>query len=229
MPDGSTLPGYRHEARLSVTWGEKREDLYFNRNYFPATAEQVESDQPRLHLPAVDGPWYPVQIWSGTVLDEVRRLSQALEKQFPWNEPEATLYVLTGKPPFIPPIYFEPETPRLGHYAHTRLKLSVEPWVSTATVTRVYAHLKNATYERQSRALSEKNLRLFRFVTSRGLSGADVPAFESLMVSWNSAYPDDAYRSAWRFARDYRRVGTSIIFPPYTMFNSKATTAAKRR
>jgi hypothetical protein len=172
---------------------------------------------PKIHLLSGD-QWFPYDVWPGSVYDELRKVTESLVKAYPWNEPEATTYVLTGLTPFIPPIYVHPIDPKIGAAGHLSVTISVEPWVSAETMTRVYKLLKSALYPGKSRALSEKNVALFRFVTQHAAPGGEIPSFDELLEMWNAEQegrPEWQYKSVWTLSRDYRRTGHMIVFPRY--------------
>jgi hypothetical protein len=209
VKDPARPPQWKQEVDIEIAWKGHIERFSPWTQYSPGGAPDR-----KVHLPHGEG-WFPFTVWNNSVYDEVRVLTESLVKQFPWNEPEATMYALTGKMPFIPPIYVVPSPPMLGAVGHVKVTISVEPWVSARSVLRFYKHIKNASYSGRSRALSAKNVALFRFVTRYARPGRDIPSFESLMKVWNSKHPGWLYDNAWVFARDYRRVGDLIIFPRY--------------
>jgi hypothetical protein len=200
---------FRRDVHAEISWGGKTEV------FDPWTESSPGADPfPKIELPT-GGRWFPHEVWSGSVYDELRKVTERLVKQYPWNGPEATTYVLTGDVPFIPPIYVAPVEFRVGAFGQTKLEVTIEPWVSARTVARFYKYLRSASFTGRSRALGEKNLALFRFVTRHTQPGHEIPSYEELRKMWNSQYPKWQYQSAWVLARDYRRAGKVIVFPRY--------------
>jgi hypothetical protein len=110
------------------------------------------------------------------------------------------------------------------NHHHFRLTISVEPWLSPKAVLDIYRTVQRRFIGHQSRPLSEKNLMLFDCVSSRMLSGQEVPPWRSLMAEWNKkhqGHPDWQYKNVRIFARDFRRTGSMVVFPSYDLYGEK--------
>lgn len=160
----------------------------------------------------------PVQY--GSVLDDLRRVSTELAKSYPWSEADATWFVLTGKVPLVPAlrIEFEDGARRLPlDHQHLRITLSAQPWVSGATVRRVYEYFRQAVFKRGSRPLGLRSIALFDFIESRRDAEGQLPRWRMMMKDWNRAHPEWSYGDdARRFCRDYSRVARPVVLPDYT-------------
>ncbi len=228
-PEGSTAtspPNWRHEVDLTIRWDTGSRALHLTRDYPPAGAQP--EDEPTVYLTADGESWVPQRVWRDSVFHELGELSDRLARSYPWLQEQATMFILTGEAPFISPIRFDPADWRIGSYAYARFTLYVEPWVSTESVARLFRHLQKGTLGKRSRAISDKHLTLLEFVTRYSQSGDQVPSFESLVHLWNKAHPKWKYKSAWRFARDYRRVGQNVVQPPYTIFQPSKPASARK-
>jgi len=215
-------PLWRHEVDLAIQWDSGSKRILRIRDY--PEGGPGKDDETSIYLTADGEGWVPQVAWQGSVFYELARLSDRLASSFPWLQEQATMFILTGEAPFVSPLLVDPPHWRLGSYAYVRLTVHVEPWVSVESVARLFRHLQMGALPKRSRAIGEKHLSLLEFVTKHSQSGDDVPSFEILLQLWNKSHPRWKYSSAWRFARDYRRVGQNIVFPPYTMFSAKGRT-----
>lgn len=223
LRDGRSVPMWRLAVHIEISWGDE------SATFDPWLESSPGSPPlPKLHLPTGD-QWYEHTVWRGSVYDELGKVRDRLVEQFPWNEPEATNYIVTGETPFIAPVHVQPSGGRHSFLGHSSFAISVEPWISAQTVTRFYKHLQGGAYPGRSRALGARNLALFRFVTQHAKPGMEVPSYEELVRLWNASHPRWKYKSAWLLARDYRRAGDSIVFPGSRLVGKRrrVTSAAK--
>jgi hypothetical protein len=160
-------------------------------------------------------PGVTVLVQSGSPLDELRKVGQHLSELGPiWKRNYATRFVLTGEPPPVEhPIRTE------GGRGGT-ITLHVAPWVSPDSVKGAYRQELwfrgwmsgrdsvegTARKAKSVRRISDKNLKLLRFITDRIDSRGRRPRGKDVAASWDAKHPEWAYRGDTRTMwRDYNR------------------------
>ena len=181
-----------------------------------------------------DGLHSSIPVSAGSVLDELRELSEGLSEElcYPWKPEEAAWFVLTDEAPTLEPLnvrFVDVGNPLLRHGTIT---LSVEPWVSAETVNRAYLDVQKQVLGHQNRPLSPRNVAVFGFVTERLRSrinkhlwreedvGPD--SWRRRLQDWNALH---LTRDEWRykgdgavryFLRDFKhRALPEIVHPRY--------------
>jgi hypothetical protein len=166
-----------------------------------------------------------IHVWRGSVLGELQEVASQLARRFPWQEAQATWYVLTGVPPAVPPVRVrvqrEPvtlinevlEPVHLVH--HGLIFLSTAPWVSRKTSHAVQVNIQQRILRRrESHQLDEKTLELLRFVIQRENPltldrGRRRKVGKVLQEAWDKEKPHWAYgerkQATSEFWRDYGR------------------------
>jgi hypothetical protein len=110
----------------------------------------------------------PVEV--GSVLDVLRKVSGRLVENsgYPWGEPEAAWFVLTGEATPVGALAGRIDTFPGEVMWHGTITLTAETWVPAETVLRYYRQMQNDVFEgRDNRPLSARSLALFRFVTAQ--------------------------------------------------------------
>lgn len=137
----------------------------------------------------------------GGVLDRLRSLSEMLARRYPWRKAQASVYVLTGKPPQLSRLQTKLRFGSLGP-AMTRIELEVDPSVLPKELAAQYAKLRKVVFGNRPRSVTDKHLTLVRFTARR-------PAGEPWLVrmrAWNQECPDDwKYKEVKNFARDCKQ------------------------
>lgn len=202
---------------IRIRWGSRTKRIRFGlEHYFHLT----ERGRDQLAVPTPFRQPRLVPVETGSVLDELRRAAVALARKYPWSEADAGWFVMTGKVPLVPAmrVDFEDGAVRLPlDHRHLRVRLSVQPWVSGATVRRIYEHFRRAVYKRGSRPLGPRGITLFGFVEGRRSKRGQLPSWRAMLVEWNRSYPEWGYGfDARRFCRDYARVVPALLLPQYT-------------
>ncbi len=147
-------------------------------------------------------------------------LSSALATRYAWEENEATRFVLTGLAPRVRPltaqhvIHGDSEG---EEFSYAFITLKVAPWLSGQAVKDAYISVqRDSILGHQSRKLSDKNLKLLRFVVERTGSTGPKPKGKELVKEWDLENPQWAYgtdtRTLWR---DYNRARNAVISPDY--------------
>lgn len=163
-----------------------------------------------------------VSVWDGSLLERLRHLSEGLAQEFRWEPAQATMFVLTGQVPAIPPLkvtgYLRSrseileDTTRVPIHIDATINMTASPWVPARTVTMAYREAQTKILgSGGGKPPSVKNLRLFRFVigriqslsepaaeaiASRVPGRARMPEGEELVGEWNETYPQWAYKTS---------------------------------
>lgn len=214
-------PGELLQAHLPVSVAyDDLEYLWFPREGSMDAREGAHSSV--LH----DADHVPTPVYPGSVLDNLRQLSQRLVTEYGrcWDEAQAAWFVLTGEPVAARAITAEYQDHYSEHLIHGTIALTVEPWVPTETLVKVYQHLQAEMLERKPRAPERRNLAVFRFVVGQSKKSSpggedqdeavEERSWHELMEHWNQANPDQKYLRESRFRRDFHR-GARAILSPY--------------
>ena len=191
----------------------------------------------RLTLPVAtpDGERMAIVVRRHSVLDELRQLAMYLANLCGWNEGAAAWFVLTDAVPFVAPLQTSVKTILGNPRNKARITLSVEPWVSAATVERIYRDLQRQVLGcTDNRPIGRRALALFRLgvehlrTNKRPSALAKRPSARELMGRWNALRPatcshrprhDDQcrYDNERRLAGDFDRVWRALMHPPYNV------------
>ena len=162
-----------------------------------------------------------------SVLGDLRARVHKLILRYPWQEPEAAWFVLTGETPWVAPVTLQARGVGTGDvFQRQFVTMKVEPWISEETVRRTYREAQVRMLRGDNRPAKSKQLDLFRFVSGRTdpstLYGRErAKAAKTLVPEWDQENPADAYGAdTRRFWRDYDRALELIALP---------MAAAKRR
>jgi hypothetical protein len=169
-----------------------------------------------------------------SVLEGLRRLSNYLAAEYPWQEAQATWFVLTGEPPALSAARGRVSRGSAAPYAE--IVMTVQPWVPADTVRQFYGQLQGQVRTSRPRALSERNLAVFRFVVGQQevkpysdnapaseltrrhpkLMTLEQPSWRVMLKRWNGHLPAGHrwhYRYVRNFQRDFRRAAQAIVSP----------------
>jgi hypothetical protein len=163
-----------------------------------------------------------VSVWDRSLLEQLRGLSEGLAQEYRWDPAQATMFVLTGEIPAIPPLkvtnhlkftedILDANTSVPRHIDAT-ITITVSPWVRTRTVSSNYrkAQIK-VLGSSGGKPPSERTLTLFRFVieriqslsepaaeaiASRAPGHAKMPEGKELVREWNKTYPQWEYKTS---------------------------------
>jgi hypothetical protein len=173
-----------------------------------------------LSFPDEDGGIHRVCVKSGSILGELRKLSDKLVRRYPWWESETVWIVLTGATPWVAPVTLQAQG--LGHddlFERQFVTIKVEPWISEETIRRTYREAQIRLLQGDNRRIKEKQIRLFRYVSARtdpyGINREErAKAAKALISGWDQENPSDAYGTdSRRFWRDYDRARLLVALP----------------
>jgi hypothetical protein len=147
-----------------------------------------------------------------------------LIERYPWEEPDAVWFVLTGETPWVAPLtwQFRGTGEVLDSWFYGYITLNVEPWVSASVIERVYRDLQHKLLGKDNKRVGEKNRELFRFVIGHMKSDGSLPKARELVKEWDDAYPQWRYghedtEQVRRFRRDYNLARRLLAVPSYEL------------
>jgi len=169
-----------------------------------------ESIQPRRTGGSRSGPiellqyqnrhvFHDIHIWTGSPLDDLRKLAASLAQSYPWEPAQAAAFVLEGLIPLATPFTLHfPQTWHSTRPRRAKVVMEVELWMPAAAVLRAYRDLQRKVLPGYNRQLSRRSIALVTFVLRNR------PAtWQMLLDRWNNEHPN------WRFP-DYRRLRTAF-------------------
>lgn len=204
MPNGKL----RRSVRLLVDGITRRANLFVERRERPPIVQYdtgVEDDEKiyvQNHI-----------VWKGSVVDELRRLSDRLVLEYGWEQMTAIRFILTGTPPLIQPIEGSVRQWKrvLGR---GEITLTLQPWLSEESIVQAYREgQRRLLGDRKKPWVSPRNLRIFRFVEERTDSTTGRrPKWRVLMQEWNNTCdPEDHVKEYRHFAEYYKRAERHLL------------------
>lgn len=147
----------------------------------------------------------------GGPLDSLQQVAEALSSRYPWSVGQATLFVLTGRPPIVETVIAKLSKTPDEDPTGVRVVMSVDPTVPPERVASEYAALRRDVLARRHRPLSEKHARLTAFVAVR-----EHESWPDRRLAWNNAHPQWAYsdRESRNFVRDALKAKARLLNPP---------------
>lgn len=171
-----------------------------------------------------------IEVYEGMTLDCLRLYGERLAKQYGWDREQAMWFILTDIPPSVHPLDSTTRFTLLGGPGHPwtakrqEVTITVDPWVSEATLLETYRRLRHDLRGKQGRT-SLKTLTLFRFITERdGLTPqlkvetrSEAVPWTARMKKWNDlheeAHSDWEYKDRANFRAAYYDVAETVIGP----------------
>jgi hypothetical protein len=179
-----------------------------------------------LSFPGEDGYTHRTLVNPHSVLGDLYDKVTHLIKRYPWEEPDAVWFVLTGETPQVAPFTWQARWFGSGieedSFSYGFVTLKIEPWVDPKLVWRVYSDIQRGLRgDRRNRRLEPKTLALLRFVNER-VDVANLSRSErrqcapQLVAAWDRENPDDSYNGNTReFWKAYHRARRAVIAPTY--------------
>jgi hypothetical protein len=111
------------------------------------------------------------EVWSVSLLGELREVGEKLHKRYRWHPAEAVWFVLTGETPTVPALTVTRSFPSsMYHHPDRDVLITIEasPWISSRSVARAFRKAQIKTLgSGAGSSPGEKNLKLLRFVIER--------------------------------------------------------------
>ncbi len=102
------------------------------------------------------------------MLGELQELTEELTRRYPWQDAQATWFVLTGEVPGAPPVKTSYRLPSSIHHIDATIILEMAPWVPIGTACKaLHSAQRRALWNRNNQQIGEKNLKPLRFVLER--------------------------------------------------------------
>ncbi len=171
----------------------------------------------RLNFPDGLGQGFSeLPVRAGSIAEDLLRVSQWLHDIYPWEERDALWFVLTNQAPWIPPLQVGTRARRFRErFEHVVMDFAVEPWVSAATVMRVFrACQREAIGPKKNRGSGVKNLALLDFVGVR-LAANPKAGYPELTDAWNARHPEWRVSDYRHFRRAYLSTRSRVLRPGY--------------
>jgi hypothetical protein len=234
----SRIPLLNHSATLKTVPPKSDEGGPYSLDIVvqpPGETFSVEVQQTeRLLYIDEDGQTAEVLVEDRSVLEGLRRLSNYLRAEYPWQEAQAAWFVLTGEPPALSAATGRVSRGSAAPYAE--ITMTVQPWVPADTVWKFYGQLQGQVRTSRPRALSGRNLAVFRFVVGQQevkpysddaqvsaltrqhpkLMKLKQPSWRVMLERWNQPYPAEhkwRYKYVRNFQRDFQRAAQAIVSP----------------
>ena len=155
-----------------------------------------------------------------SAFDLLRKVCNWLSERFPWRPWDAVWFVLTGIPPFVPPIQpqvraWTSQTDKVPIFRRDLLTLEMDPWLSVAAVVRVYRAYQRQILAGRNRGLGARSMDLFLFVTEREGTNGRTKTWDELRAEWNREHRDCRYLDYKNFRRDFDRARRAVLLPKY--------------
>jgi hypothetical protein len=118
-----------------------------------------------LNYPDEEGKIRNVQVWSISLLGELREVGEKLSERYRWQSAQAVWFVLTGEIPAVPALRVTRSLPHSMYHHDALITVEASPWVSSRTVEQAFRKAQVETLgSRGGRRIGRKNLKLLRFV-----------------------------------------------------------------
>lgn len=152
-----------------------------------------------------------VAVAAGSVLDQLRELSQSLASSFAWQPAQASVFVVCGVTPFIAPVRTSVSTVKTRNSYDVpwarRIKLDIDSAATPEQVVRAFRAARAELDMPQQRSMSAKHLSLAVFA---GIDHEDL-SWQERHRLWNERFPGWAYTQQSNFRRDTMRAQSRIL------------------
>lgn len=152
-----------------------------------------------------------VVVAAGSVLDQLRELSQSLSSSFAWWPSQASVFVACGVTPFIAPVRTSVSAIKTRNSYDLpwarRIQLDIDPMATPEQVVRAFRTVRATMDLPRQRSMSTKHLRLAVFA---GIDHEDLPWQERHRL-WNERFPGWAYTQQSNFRRDAMRAQGRLL------------------
>jgi hypothetical protein len=179
-----------------------------------------------------------------SVLNELRWISGRLARVYPWEEAEASRFILTGKPPRVPAVVGRLQVGRDRATTYGTITLTIQPWVPADVIYGFYRDMRQDAFAGSHQTISERKIAVFRFVMAQhdvhapgGVKAKNRivdsrvdsrlrlpllrkpklvnPPWKVMLDRWNVQYSKWPYKDEANFKRDFHEAKKTIVHPPY--------------
>jgi hypothetical protein len=169
-----------------------------------------------------------------SVLNELRWISVRLARVYPWEEAEASRFILTGEPPRVPAVVGRLHVYRNSATTYGTITLTVQPWVPADVVYSFYRDMRQVAFAGSHQTISERKIAVFRFVMAQHdvhppedgkpknrIVNAPVgsslrlpllrkpqlvkPPWKVMLDRWNEQYADSPYKWSYKDEANFKR------------------------
>jgi hypothetical protein len=160
------VEGHRYRATIFVDPpGISRRVEMVTWSGTPQTAKQRLVN---LEYPDEESKVRNTQVWSISLLGELREVGEKLSERYRWQPAQAVWFVLTGEIPAVPALTVTRSFPSSMYHHDTLITIEASPWVSSKTVERAFRKAQIKTLGSSGgRPLGMRALKLLRFVIER--------------------------------------------------------------
>jgi hypothetical protein len=135
----------------------------------------------------------------GASLDKLRILSLELAKKYPWQEAQATIFVLTGIPPWVSSLEVRTGNAFAEVLGRRAISMEIDPFVSPRKVLEAYSRVRAEILPvRRARKLTDRHARLATFLVGR----PENETWRERMTAWNKSNRSYQYKFEGTFRRD---------------------------
>ncbi len=173
-----------------------------------------------------DGLKSQIQVWPGSLLDQIRGFSAKWARTYSWKEEDMLWLLLTGQAPKLNALTVRVRHD-LGNLA--TVTLMVAPWVSAETVRRNYRNIQQQTIVGDNHALPLRSIAVVRFVERRIREAGERPPWPELLGQWNRQNPEWSYKDYRGLRQTYQRAVKKIAHPTLRMPESRPSPTVERR
>lgn len=154
-----------------------------------------------------------VPVAAGGVLDALRKTSEWLAAEMGWTKAQATVFVLTDRPPVFSPLSISVQAV-FGAVTTARIVISADPECQPGTVERLYQRVRAGLGKRRPHPLAPWVADLVEFVL-------DSPrlTWQERWQKWNCEHPDHQYTCLQSMTNAYYRAVGKLL-PDYSLFGS---------
>lgn len=138
-----------------------------------------------------------VPIQHDGTLYRLKLVARLLEGHYGWSEAHGVVFTLTGLTPPIPKARVT--TPGIVMGPHGRIKLELDPRLSSDEVRDIYAQARSQVFKGRDRPMSKRHLELALFLVKNPYH-----TWREMCELWNRQYPQWAYSIWQNFSRDAR-------------------------
>ena len=144
-----------------------------------------------------------------SVLENIRQSAVRLSELFPWSEPKATVFLLSGEVPSVPAVSIKISGKTLFP-ASARILMDVEIWQKPSDIGNFFRWIQRKLLldRKRQRGLTPKHLALAVFASENKHN----KTYRELKVIWNRKHPGWGYfKSDEHFAKDCKRAQDKLL------------------